>query len=145
MRKKKGKSRAVRRVREAARDAFAAVRPLWYLALALAGVAYAVNYLAKYEWHHAMIMWVVPGVVGGYAVVQLYKTLAARVAVREFLREQDPHAARAMIDDIQPSVRALPPRVRARYYERRAELRNAAEGSARERSARDHNAGGACH
>lgn len=112
---------AYRRTKARAKELFNAVRVPWFLAWTIAGIAYAVDYLIRYEWHHAMIMWVVPLFIGLLSLVRLYQAIVAWTSVRQWIREDDA-TAREALDDVQRHTHIVPPWTRAAYLSRRAEL-----------------------
>lgn len=67
----------MRRAKAWGREWFNVIRIPWFLAWTIAGLAYAIQYLVKYEWHHAMIMWVFPLFIGGLSLVRLYQAIVA--------------------------------------------------------------------
>lgn len=114
--------RTKKRVKEWGRPYFNAIRIPWFLGWTIAGIAYAIDYLVKYEWHHAMIMWVIPMFIGLLSLVRLYQAIMALVTVRQWLREEDDDAARAELDEIQRHTHIVPPWTRSAFHEKRATL-----------------------
>lgn len=110
-----------RKARELREDAFNAIRPVWFFALATAGIGFALDYLQTHPWHHAMVMWAVPAGAGAYALVGLYRSVRARLEMREWFRE-DAREGLRRLDEVKPHVPLLAPWTRARYLERRAQL-----------------------
>lgn len=97
-------------------------RPILVVIIAAGGLAFAWDWLSKYDWHHFTPVWVISlafGLSGAYGV---YREVHNRLLVNEWLWLDDGDEARSRLDEVRKAVRTLPPWWHEKYLRKKAAL-----------------------
>lgn len=117
-----GGQRVIRKAKDSIETFLVTVRPITRMALVVGGVWLAAHMLQRYPWHHFTAAWVTGVIMAGYGAVGLYREVADRRRVKQWIAIEDIDEAEADMEVARQSARRLPPWHQAQFDSRKREV-----------------------